>query len=644
MMTAGNRLIDTNLVFIILNPFIMRILHKVTIVVIIIIMGGSVAFTAYAHGGEPHGETAAQGAAYPIVTVVQPTDGGQGGAIDAAGIVLAKHASEIFSARNGIVDAVLVDVGDNVRAGQVVARLTPDIEQMKLQADLTAEEAQIKALENQKNILKRTQTLHIDKLVTSEQFSLQTKRSSVDARLQSLAAIQAELDAARAATPATQAEVEANIARIDAAIDAAKKSRQNDERAVEKAIGELVNELSRALFTEPNVLAQPGSSPSQYIRFIFATRTNDTTIFSNDLAVFYQDYLKYEANAENSNDALTRLVTTGTSLGRRMRILLDGAITSSTFSTSDIYDLRSDVSTTLDHLISVDATRIENANTVATLTAERKQVAAASEQRTAQTNGQIKTLEAKLAATRAEQDIAVTERGAAAMQASQDIAITEAELEKELAQIDIELSVKRANRDRLAAQVSIGRDVRAPFDGSITARHVSPGNSVDQSKALFGVVNKSTSFVRFYVSDVDAGLIAVGTEVDISHPSKSVPVKARVSRVAPAIDEATRLVLVEADIPTADTDALPIRGTVRVRAQLLADAGQLVIPAAALGLGDGSAVWVVNDKVETVRKPVTVSLVRDGKAYITDGITAHDWIVIKSPVSLTDNLKVDTTN
>ncbi len=117
------------------------------------------------------------------------------------------------------------------------------------------------------------------------------------------------------------------------------------------------------------------------------------------------------------------------------------------------------------------------------------------------------------------------------------------------------LQVSRATLQQLLALQSY-EQVRAPFDGVVTARYVDPGALVAAGTAsnqavqpLFDVADMRTVRVQVYVGQDDATDIRPGAAVTVSLPDDPAhPIEAKVTRTAQGIDARTRTMLVEIDV------------------------------------------------------------------------------------------------
>lgn len=105
--------------------------------------------------------------------------------------------------------------------------------------------------------------------------------------------------------------------------------------------------------------------------------------------------------------------------------------------------------------------------------------------------------------------------------------------------------------------------LRAPFDGTATARYVDPGALVQsaansQTSALPVVTISQLDRLRIYayVNQRDAALVRLGAPVEISVPDGPMTT-GQVSRLPGALDARTRMMLVEVDLDNRDRRIVP---------------------------------------------------------------------------------------
>ena len=123
---------------------------------------------------------------------------------------------------------------------------------------------------------------------------------------------------------------------------------------------------------------------------------------------------------------------------------------------------------------------------------------------------------------------------------------------------DAKLAIAKAGMDRVTTMLAFA-EIKAPFDGIITARHVDVGALVNaHTGKVVEIVDASTLRLQIPVTEMEAGLVAVGkpvkAQIDASGPA---PVEASISRIAYALDPATRTMLAEADLKNAELKLRP---------------------------------------------------------------------------------------
>ncbi len=114
---------------------------------------------------------------------------------------------------------------------------------------------------------------------------------------------------------------------------------------------------------------------------------------------------------------------------------------------------------------------------------------------------------------------------------------------------EAKLAIAKAGMERITTMLAFA-EIKAPFDGIITARHVDVGALVNaHTGKVVEIVDASTLRLQIPVTEMEAALVAVGkpvkAQIDASGPA---PVEASISRIAYALDPATRTMLAEADL------------------------------------------------------------------------------------------------
>ena len=185
----------------------------------------------------------------------------------------------------------------------------------------------------------------------------------------------------------------------------------------------------------------------------------------------------------------------------------------------------------------------------------------------------------------------------------------------------------RARRD--LAQVELDRmTIRAPFDGSLGAREVSPGDRVSKTTALVRIDAVDRLRLMFTVPELAITAMRAGSPVAISvaaFPGERFA--GQVYFIAPTLDAASRRLPLKAWVSNDDH---------RLRPGMFANIGlevarrddALVIPESALAYdADGAFVWRIGAGDTAQRVPVKIGIREAGRVEVTDGLAAGDRIV-----------------
>ncbi len=198
---------------------------------------------------------------------------------------------------------------------------------------------------------------------------------------------------------------------------------------------------------------------------------------------------------------------------------------------------------------------------------------------------------------------------------------------------DSAIKVLRQQRDYLT--------VVAPFDGVITQRAVDTGALVQsQSTLMFNLQQTVTIRVQVYVPQDQAFGLAPGVAVDVripEIPGRTFPGK--ITRIAEALQQGTRTLLVEADVPNPD-GALTAGAYCLVQLHIPRKVPAMIVPAEALIFNrEGQQVAVVENDQAGLRK-ITVARDFGTTVEVIDGLATGDQVVLNPMVNLADGQAV----
>ena len=73
------------------------------------------------------------------------------------------------------------------------------------------------------------------------------------------------------------------------------------------------------------------------------------------------------------------------------------------------------------------------------------------------------------------------------------------------------------------------------------------------------------------------------------------------------------------------------------------DALLYALPQWAINLsGNSNKIWFIDERLEAFTKDITTDFFFNGTSYVSDGLTGKEWVIIASPVELSEWLEIDT--
>jgi membrane fusion protein (multidrug efflux system) len=226
--------------------------------------------------------------------------------------------------------------------------------------------------------------------------------------------------------------------------------------------------------------------------------------------------------------------------------------------------------------------------------------------------------------------------------------LRESEAELALAQEDFERTNTLANRNAAAAaqldkaranlevararaelrRVELDRTrIRAPFDGRVGARLVSPGARIKVEDGLVRVDGIDPLSLVFTIPEATLPLAHLGARYELevaAFPDRHFPGEIRF--IAPSVDSATRRILIKGRVPNPDGALLPGMFA-RVKAKLGERNSVLVPDEALVTTNDGTFVWRIGAEDKAERVAVELGGREAGRVEIVSGVAAGDRIV-----------------
>ena len=197
------------------------------------------------------------------------------------------------------------------------------------------------------------------------------------------------------------------------------------------------------------------------------------------------------------------------------------------------------------------------------------------------------------------------------------------------------LDIAKANLERTETLLSFSK-LTAPFGGVVTMRYVDPGafipaatsGSAAQSAAIVTVMDFHTVRAQVAVPELEAALVRTSQPVRVS--TESLPGKrfdGSVSRLSYALDDATRTMVVEADLPNADLTLRPgMYATIKIGVEKHSDTQ--LIPVEALVMEKANAFTFVANDGKAKKTPVKMGFTDGAKVEVLAGLTGKESVVL----------------
>jgi HlyD family secretion protein len=210
------------------------------------------------------------------------------------------------------------------------------------------------------------------------------------------------------------------------------------------------------------------------------------------------------------------------------------------------------------------------------------------------------------------------------------------------------LKAQQATIDRLQALTAF-EQVKAPFDGVITARNVDTGDLLTQDSLggnpMFSIVRDDV--LRIVVSVPQSSAIGIhdGVEAQVTVPEMPGRIfKGRVARSAVALQSSSRSMRTEVDVPNPDHVLRPglfVDVTFSIPRQTPA----VVVPDAAL-VFNAAGLQVATVGADNAIHFQKVTIYRDfgTTAELRDGLAGGENLVLSPPTELADGSKVQVAN
>lgn len=266
-----------------------------------------------------------------------------------------------------------------------------------------------------------------------------------------------------------------------------------------------------------------------------------------------------------------------------------------------------------------------------------------------QSLGEIEVPELLAELAKAQAEVAVAERDSQRLGVAQTKApdlVTPQSVDDARGRFDI----AKANLERTDTLLRYAK-ITAPFAGIVTARFVDPGAFIPsataggaaQTAAIVTLADFNTVRAQVALPEIEAALAQVGQPVKVTVeglPGRSFA--GTISRMSYALDDATKTMLIEADLPNNDLSLRPgMYASVKVGLEKHTDA--LLIPVAALVMEKLNAFAFVAGAGRAKKTAVKIGFNDGTKVEVLSGLTGNEDVILVGKLALADGTIINPT-
>ncbi len=171
--------------------------------------------------------------------------------------------------------------------------------------------------------------------------------------------------------------------------------------------------------------------------------------------------------------------------------------------------------------------------------------------------------------------------------------------------------------------------VRAPMDGTVTARHASVGSMASEGTVLLEITDLSVLWVDLHLFGADAGHIDAGSAVSVTRLTDGKTVATRIERVLPDMATASQSTIARARVDNRDGMWRP-GAAVQARVTVARKKVDLMVPLSAVQTMQGSDVVFVRTEEDTYRARRVETGARDAShVQVVSGLAPGEQVVVR---------------
>ena len=182
--------------------------------------------------------------------------------------------------------------------------------------------------------------------------------------------------------------------------------------------------------------------------------------------------------------------------------------------------------------------------------------------------------------------------------------------------------------------------VRAPYNGTVTAKMVDVGDMASPGTPLLGLEQKGVFCVSLVVPEMHIHSVALGDTVDVTIPSMDdLVVQGKIGRIDPAADQQSRSFIVKVALP----EGHDFRSGIFARVALpVGEAGMLLIPrSAVIQQGQLTGYYLVDDNNIARFRLLRLGRESGESVEVLSGMKDGDRYVVLPPPDMEDGDRVE---
>jgi len=187
---------------------------------------------------------------------------------------------------------------------------------------------------------------------------------------------------------------------------------------------------------------------------------------------------------------------------------------------------------------------------------------------------------------------------------------------------------QRKSEVELAQQALRDTSLHSPLDGMVRERHVTAGQYIAAGSPVVTIVRMHPLRLRVAVPEREAQDVRIGQVTRVTVEGDERVYEGRVARVSPAIDESTRTLMVEAEIPN-PKGALRPGSFANAELVMSGDERAVLVPTSSIVTFAGvDKVLVVKDGRVSERR-VTTGRRENGRTEIVAGLSSGEPVIVQ---------------